>query len=204
MFRNNQQHSVTKYPRWCIPRKSHEHTSNRLGSVCNRQSVRGSSGWTGKCDFRICCMWLNNGNYCNNTKLICFQASQLKTLSIYTKSAISLGDLSIFVLFVIVGQSGHDIQYTDTLLRTSLPFAICWITISPVFGTFKHSTITDLQMTLLKIPLIWIFCGVVAIFIRSGLVDRPFIWSFILVSIVVQGVLLTGWRILVNRALRLL
>ena len=117
---------------------------------------------------------------------------------------IFIGDISVFILFVIIGDYGHEIQYTNMLLRTALPFAICWIAISLVFGTFKHETITDLQMTLVKIPLTWIFCGAVAIIIRSEMADRPFIWSFTLVSIAVQGVLLTGWRILVNRALRCL
>ena len=117
---------------------------------------------------------------------------------------ILIGDISVFILFVIIGDSGHEIQYPNMLLRTALPFAICWIAISPVFGTFKHEIITDLQMTLVKIPLTWIFCGVVAIIIRSGMADMPFLWSFTLVSIIVQGILLTSWRILVNRTLRFL
>ena len=204
MFRNNQQHFITKYPRRFFPRKSNEHTSNRLGCLCTRQSFCGSFGWIGKCNFRICYMRFDYSRQCNNTKLVCIQTPQFKTLSIYTKSVILIGDISVFVLFVIIGDSDHEIQYTNTLLRTSLPFGICWIAISPAFGTFKHSTITDLRMILVKIPLTWIFCGVVAIIIRSGMADMPFLWSFTLVSIIVQGILLTSWRILVNRTLRFL
>ena len=106
------------------------------------------------------------------------------------------GDLCVFFLFVVFGNTEHEITFGQTLLRTALPFAFVWVVISPVFGGYRISTIYSLSSLLWKIPLIWLFCGSLALVGRVLLTDASFIMSFAIVSLVVQGGLLISWRMI--------
>ena len=105
-----------------------------------------------------------------------------------------LGDMAVFVVFVILGKSEHGIIQSRALLRTALPFAIVWCAISPWLGAYRASTLYNLRTTAWRIPLIWLLCGFVALLARALLTDRPLTLAFALVAIAVQGALLVSWR----------
>jgi|TARA_Y100000814_G_C12260602_1_gene378256 hypothetical protein len=107
---------------------------------------------------------------------------------------LAVGDFSIFLLFVIFGKSEHDITLSQSYIRTVIPFSIAWFTISPLLGAYRFSTIYKFRKSIFKIPIIWIMSGIVAIIIRSFILDRSIVISFVIVSILVQGILLIGWR----------
>ena len=105
-----------------------------------------------------------------------------------------LGDITVFLAFVILGKTEHGIIQSRALLRTALPFAIVWCAISPWLGAYRTSTLHNLRTTAWRIPLIWLLCGFVALFVRAILTDRPLTLAFALVAIAVQGALLVSWR----------
>ena len=124
-----------------------------------------------------------------------FQAN-CKPISAIRTAVVIAGDLCVFFLFVVFGNTEHEITFWQTLLRTALPFGFVWVVISPFFGAYRASTIYSLSSLLWKTPLIWLFCGLVALVGRVMLTDASFIFSFAIVSLVVQGGLLISWRII--------
>jgi len=108
--------------------------------------------------------------------------------------AVVLGDMSVFLAFVILGEAEHGITLVQALFGTALPFAIVWFASSPGLGAYRSSTLYNPRTTAWKIPLIWLLCGVVALFARALLTDSHFILTFAIVAIAVQGVLLVSWR----------
>ena len=105
-----------------------------------------------------------------------------------------LGDMAVFLAFVILGKTEHGIIQSRALLRTALPFAIVWCAISPWLGAYRASTLYNLRTTAWRIPLIWLLCGLVALFARALLTDRPLILAFAIVALAVQGLVLVIWR----------
>ena len=109
-------------------------------------------------------------------------------------AVVVLGDMSVFLAFVILGKAEHGITLGQALVRTALPFAIVWFASSPWLGAYRFSTLYNPRTAAWNIPLIWLLCGIVALFARALLTDRPFILAFAIVAIAVQGVLLISWR----------
>ena len=109
-------------------------------------------------------------------------------------AVVVLGDMSVFLAFVILGKAEHGITLGQALVRTALPFAIVWFASSPWLGAYRSSTLYNSRTAAWKIPLIWLLCGLVALFARALLTDRPLILPFVIVAIAVQGVLLISWR----------
>ena len=109
-------------------------------------------------------------------------------------TAVILGDIAVFILFVLFGKAEHGVSLSEALFRTALPFGIIWLISSPWLEAYKASTLTDLRTMLRKIPLIWLLCGLVGLFARTVLTGQSLIMSFALVAIIVQGVLLLSWR----------
>ena len=117
-------------------------------------------------------------------------------LKLILMSIMALGEICIFVLFVILGRVEHGINIWQPFIRTALPFAICWFIISPWFGSYKMSTLYSFKKTIWTIPLIWILCGFTAIFARDFITGRPFIMIFVIFGMAFQGLGLIAWRIM--------
>ena len=109
-------------------------------------------------------------------------------------AVVLLGDLAVFLVFVALGKTEHGIIQVRAILRTALPFAVVWCTISPWLGAYKASTLYGLKTTAWKILLIWILCGFIAVLVRSLVTDRPLTLAFALIAIAVQGALIVIWR----------
>ena len=105
-----------------------------------------------------------------------------------------VGDIAVFLAFVILGKAEHEVSLGQALFRTALPFGLVWVVISPWLGAYKTSTLYNLSTMAWKIPLIWILCGLVALGARALLTNHPLILTFAVVAIAVQGVLLISWR----------
>jgi len=109
-------------------------------------------------------------------------------------AVVALGDMFVFLAFVILGKAEHGITLGQALVRTALPFAIVCFVTSPWLGAYRSSVLYNPRTMAWKIPLIWLLCGLVALFARAFLTDRPLILAFAIVAIAVQGVLLVSWR----------
>ena len=109
-------------------------------------------------------------------------------------AVVVLGDMAVFLAFVILGQTEHGVIQGRAFVRTALPFAVVWFAISPWLGAYRASTLYNPRTTAWRITLIWLLCGVVAVLARALLTDRPLTLAFALVAIAVQGMLLVGLR----------
>ena len=109
-------------------------------------------------------------------------------------AVVGLGDMAVFLAFVTLGKAEHEITLWQALFRTALPFAVVWFASSPWLGAYRASTLYNPRTTAWIIPLIWVLCGLVALFARALLTNQSLIMVFALVAIAVQGVLLISWR----------
>ena len=109
-------------------------------------------------------------------------------------AVVVVGDIAVFLAFVIFGNTEHEITFGQTLIRTALPFGFVWVIGGLWLGAYKASTFYDLGTTMWKIPLIWLLCALTALVIRAALTDASLILSFAVVSTLVQGLLLLSWR----------
>ena len=109
-------------------------------------------------------------------------------------AVVVVGDIAVFLAFVIFGNTEHEITIGQTLIRTALPFGFVRVIGGLWLGAYKASTLYDLGTTMWKIPLIWLLCGLTALVIRAALTDASLILSFAVVSTLVQGLLLLSWR----------
>ena len=107
---------------------------------------------------------------------------------------VGIGDIGVFLAFVILGEAEHGITLSRSFFRTALPFSIAWFVISPWLGGYSTSTLYNLRKTIETIPVIWLVVGIVAFLARAILTDRPLILAFAIIAIAVQGIALVGWR----------
>ena len=101
-------------------------------------------------------------------------------------AVVVFGDMAVFLAFVILGKAEHGITLWQALFRTALPFAVVWFAGSPWLGVYRASTLYNPRTTAWKIPLIWLLCGLVALFIRALLTSRPWILAFAVVAIAIK------------------
>jgi len=66
-------------------------------------------------------------------------------------AVVSLGDVAVFLVFVILGKTEQGTIQSRVLLRTALPFAIVWCVISPWPGAYRASTLYNLRTTARRI-----------------------------------------------------
>ncbi len=115
---------------------------------------------------------------------------------IWRYALLLMGDTIVFLLFIFLGTLSHEgIVSLGVFARNLLPFGLSWLFISPWLGAFRKSTIAEPKKAWWRVPLIWLVCGTIAVLVRDLLFDRPFVWSFFLVSVSVQGALLEVWRL---------
>jgi hypothetical protein len=75
------------------------------------------------------------------------------------------------------------------------PFAIAWFAVAPWLGAYRFCTRTPIRRVFLRVLLVWLLCGALAILLRSWWYERPIVPSFAAVALGFQAVLLVGWRI---------
>ena len=107
-----------------------------------------------------------------------------------------LGDVLVFVLFIVLAPVEHGMVQIEAFGRTALPFAGVWFLASPWLGAFRASTLTRWRLAAWRIPLIWLGCGIVAVMLRVWLTDRTFSWAFTIASIAFLTAMLLAWRLL--------
>lgn len=113
-----------------------------------------------------------------------------------------LGDALVFVLFVALTPIEHGSVEIAAFGRTALPFAGVWFLASPWLGAFRVATLTRLRLTVWRVPLIWVGCGVMAVMLRVWLTDRTFSWAFTIASITLVAAMLLAWRAILTLAAR--
>lgn len=111
--------------------------------------------------------------------------------------AIALGDLTAITLFVVVGQYQHG---ADPLARplgaleAALPFYLAWILVGLAAGLFTAEAVVSARRALAWSLPAWIIAVIVALPIRVVAVSGGASLVFAVVTVVVGGVLVVGWR----------
>lgn len=115
----------------------------------------------------------------------------------------ALGDVAVFLTFASIGSAEHGVMLKDSLLGTSLPFIIVWLTFASLFGMYNQSFLHDSKKSMKRTTIIWPLCVIVALVIRSALTDQNINLSFTLVAFLIQGSMLYIWRYILVKILDL-
>jgi len=113
-------------------------------------------------------------------------------------AALAVGDLIAFLLFAIIGLTNHkEAVSLSSVAVTAAPFIIAWFVISPFLGAFgrQGSAATTRPVPLLqRTAVAWIVAWAVALLLRRFVFRDDILPAFIVVALLVNAVLLLGWR----------
>ncbi len=113
-------------------------------------------------------------------------------------ATLAVGDLIVFLLFAATGRSNHgEAVSLSSVAVTAAPFIIGWFVVSPFLGAFgrQGSAATTRPVPLLqRTSIAWIVAWAVALLLRRFVFGGDIPPAFIVVALLVNGVLLLGWR----------
>ncbi len=113
-------------------------------------------------------------------------------------AALAVGDLIAFLLFAIIGLTNHKEDVSlSSVAATAAPFIIAWFVISPFLGAFgrQGSAATTRPVPLLRRTAVaWIVAWAVTLLLRRFAFGGDIPPAFIVVALLVNAVLLLGWR----------
>ncbi len=107
------------------------------------------------------------------------------------------GDIVVFIVFAIIGRRSH--SETGNIFGpviTALPFAAGWFLVAPFVGAFKRGLERDTGKFALRTFLAWLAAWPVAMLLRGIFVDKgvpP--WTFALITLISNSILLQIWRV---------
>ena len=88
------------------------------------------------------------------------------------------------------------------MLRNTLPFALAWLVLGQRLGAFPAAPPATMRGVLVQVLKAWPFCGLAGLVVRSLMSGRPWAWSFVIIALLVQGLLLIVWRSVLALATR--
>jgi hypothetical protein len=114
-----------------------------------------------------------------------------------TTTLLVVGDLIVVLLFSAIGRVSHQMTPDPkSVLYTALPFAVAWLIVGALVGTFKTASVEGVgrafKMTILTVVL----AAPLGVLLRSLLLGRMMILSFWIVGSVSLAVLMLAWRLL--------
>ena len=122
-------------------------------------------------------------------------------LSLAARVCVFLGDLTILLVFVVVGihsHGGNAFQMPAYTLDTLTPFLLTWLIIAPLLGLYARRTLTSYRWSIALVPIAWILVSLFGAQIRATdyfYGGAPL--EFIAVNIVFGILFLVPWRIFV-------
>ncbi len=108
-----------------------------------------------------------------------------------------VGDIVVFLVFAIIGRRSH--SESGNILGpviTALPFAAAWFLVAPFVGAFKRGLERNTGQFALRTFLAWLAAWPVAMLFRGVFVDKgvpP--WTFALITLISNTILLQVWRV---------
>ncbi len=108
-----------------------------------------------------------------------------------------VGDIIVFLIFAAIGRRSHsEAGNVLGIAITALPFAIAWFLVSPFVGAFKRGLEYSTGKMSLRTLLAWLAAWPVAMLFRGIFVDKgvpP--WTFALITLISNTILLQAWRV---------
>ncbi|TMC17755.1 MAG: DUF3054 domain-containing protein [Chloroflexi bacterium] len=110
-----------------------------------------------------------------------------------------LGDALVFLIFAAIGRRSHgEAAGLDSLLQVALtaaPFAAAWFLVSPWFGAFRRTVVTQPKAMVARTALAWLTAWPLAMALRGFVVDRAIPpLTFAVITLVSNTILLLLWR----------
>ena len=117
-----------------------------------------------------------------------------------------VGDFVSFVAFAAIGLQSHQHHaQLGEVLVTAVPFALGWYLVSPFAGAFRRRLFARPMHMVARTAIAWICAWPVALLFRWALASDHFMnLSFALVILLVNLVLLCGWRLVLAAVVRVI
>ena len=108
-----------------------------------------------------------------------------------------IGDIVVFLIFAAIGRRSHsEAGNVLGIAITALPFAAAWFLVSPFVGAFKRGLEYSTSKMSLRTLLAWLAAWPIAMLFRGVFVDKGVqLWTFALITLISNTVLLQAWRV---------
>ena len=113
-----------------------------------------------------------------------------------------IGDILVFLIFVIIGRSNHTLSLTDlgAIVTTAAPFGLAWFLVAPWFGLFRAEVRGNWQKVVPRLLLAWVLVGgplslIFWALLRGRTIPGGIIPTFAIVTLVSTTLFLLIWRV---------
>ena len=112
---------------------------------------------------------------------------------------LAVGDLVVFLVFVVLGLSNHKEAVTaGNIARTAAPFVIAWAVIGPIFGAYGRrgsASSTQPRVLLARSIPAWVVAWAVGLLLRVVVFRDTLAPAFAAIALVFNAIFLLGWRV---------
>ncbi len=115
-----------------------------------------------------------------------------------------IGDIVAFLVFAALGRRSHNVAGTYEILeviKTAAPFLLGWFAVSPFSRAYRIGPVTagdtasfSVTGMLRQTAIAWLIAWPVGLLLRALLLQRGIPLSFAIVTLLVNTVILCGWR----------
>ena len=106
-----------------------------------------------------------------------------------------VGDLSIFWAFAYVGRSAHEGTTSfGEISQIAAPFGIAWLLVAPWLGMYRPEVANAWRPALQRTTVAWAIAGPLGLGVRRVVFKDAIPVPFIITTLLINLVLLLGWR----------
>ena len=110
------------------------------------------------------------------------------------------GDLLVLVAFAVLGRRSHGesagLAAAGEVFGTALPFLVAWLLTAPLFGALGRPTGNPFAHGVGRTALTWLVALPIGLLLRALMIGRWSPLSFAITTLLVNLVMLGGWRLL--------
>lgn len=109
---------------------------------------------------------------------------------------LAAGDVLALLVWVVAGLASHQMwsHWLLNVLRVAAPFVIGWFGVTPITGAYQLPEIDSRTAFMRRSALTWLLGTAVGLVLRATVFRSGFVLTFALVTLIVTGVLVLGWR----------
>lgn len=105
------------------------------------------------------------------------------------------GDMLAFLLFGALGRASHGLEVSlGTAIGAAYPFALAWLGMGALLGVFRPARAARPLEAVKWAWITWVVSWPVGLLLRSLILQRPAPWTFALVVLGTNLVILGLWR----------
>ena len=104
------------------------------------------------------------------------------------------GDVFVITLFVILGLNSHGGISLEGWARNAAPLTASWLVIGLALGAYRPEIAPNLTAILPRVAIAWPIAAITGLVARYLVVDHGLEFSFIIVTVLINLVMLLAWR----------